>query len=92
MSVDKNLQLSDEYIEYFPLHGSPHEVMEEFKDLVNERLARIESVYSPRWEAMLEKTVQAFWIETIDGQHFACIGYHTSHFKSREEFLGLEEE
>lgn len=84
--------MNDKYMEYFPIEGNtPSEVMENYTQLMNEKFAIDESVYSKRWKAMLTKEISAYWLETIKDEDFACIVWSPVRLKDREEFLGEEE-
>lgn len=84
--------MQDEYLEYFLLSGStPVEIMESFKDIINEKLMVAEPVYSQRWAAMLERGVHQYWIQDIGDSYFAVVQWKVCSYKSREEFLNSED-
>ncbi len=85
--------MNDEYVEYFPVVGStPEEIMESFKNIINEKLAVAEPAYSKRWEAMLERGIHQYWLEEIGNVFFVVVQWKVTSYLPREKFLGLDED
>lgn len=84
--------MNENFIEFYPLEGNtPEEILKRYTELMNGFFANEETVYSKKWQAMLSKVVDSYWIEEIKGRHFAMVSWKPTRYKSREEFLGEEE-
>lgn len=85
--------MNDEWIEFIPVpSGTPAEIVGVYARIVNDAFSKSESMYSSRWEAMLEKDLCAHWLEEIKNEFFVGLRYQLVHRKSREEYLGIEED
>ena len=79
-------KLTDNYIEFHALNGTPPEKVLQYQQIVNDAYREDRMMVSKRWGKLMEVTPRVFWAETFGGQDFVVIHWETIRFQTAEEY------
>lgn len=84
-------KLTDNYIEYKEVFGSPQDIMAKYAEMVNAAFRENRMGMSKRWGEVMELEPRAYWLEEIGSASFVCICWQTTRYRSKEDFFADEQ-